>query len=133
MISKEKAAVAAEELLAIERGRLAEIQNTSAPKVPVWLWVDGLSSLEPRHRAALLREAERVVQGGMAFQAWAVAWVASIAIAWYFSSSGQPTLRPLLAFAPAIGVLGLRRWFVRRELKRLVASPSCGHALTSGV
>lgn len=123
MISKEKAIAAAEEILAMERGRLIELQNARAPRVPDWLRVHGLSSLEPRHQAALLREAEKAVQATWAFYAWGVAWVTSVAIVWYLSSAGQPTFGLLWAIAPALGVLGLRSWFIRRALSRLVSPP----------
>ncbi len=91
MINKEKAIAAAEEILAIERSRLIELQNARAPRVPASLRVHGLSSLEPRHQAALLREAEKTVQAAWALYAWAVAWVTSVAIVWYFSSAGHAT------------------------------------------
>lgn len=123
MINKEKAIAAAEEILAIERSRLIELQNVRAPRVPASLRVLGLSSLEPRHQAALLREAEKTVQRAWAFNAWALAWVTSVAIVWYFSSSGKASFGLLWAIAPALGVLGLRSWFIRRALSRLVSEP----------
>lgn len=123
MISKEKAIAAAEEILAMERGRLIELQNASAPRVPGWLRVHGLSSLEPRHQAALLREAEKAVHATWAFYAWGLAWVTSFAIVWYLASAGQPTFGLLWAIAPALGVFGLRSWFIRRALSRLVSPP----------
>jgi len=129
MIEKEKAIAAAEEILDIERSRLVELQNARAPRVPASLWVRGLSSLEPRHQAALLREAEKTVQAAWAFNAWAVAWITSVAIVWYFSSAGQATFGLLWATAPALGVLGLRRWFIRRALSRLVSAPSSREAI----
>ncbi len=122
MISKEKAIAAAEEILESERTRLVELQNARAPRVPGSLRVPGLSSLEPRHQAALLREAEKNVQLKWAFKAWAGAWVISVAIVWYFTSAGQPTFGLLWAIAPALGVLGLRSWFIRRELSQLLTS-----------
>lgn len=123
MIDKQKAIAAAEEILAIERSRLVELQNARAPLVPASLRVHGLSSLEPRYQAVLLREAENTVQAAWAFNAWAVAWLTSVAIVWYFSSTGQTTFGLLWAIAPALGVLGLRRWFIRRALTRLVSAP----------
>lgn len=123
MISKEKAIAAAEEILAIERSRLTELQNARAPRVSALLRVHGLSSFEPRHQAALLREAEKTVQAAWPFYAWAVAGVTSVAIVWRFSSAGQPAFGLLWAFAPAIGLLGLRSWFIRRALSRLVSAP----------
>ena len=126
MISKEVAAAAAEKIIALERARLAEIQDARAPRIPVPLRVEELSSLAPRHQAALVREAERVMERRLSYWAWAFAWLASIAIVWYFSRSDQRTPQLLWSFAPAIGVLGIRRWFQRRELKRLASARSTG-------
>ena len=123
MISKEKAIAAAEEILAMERSRLIELQNARAPRVPNWLRVHGLSALEPRHQAALLREAEKAVQATWALYAWGLAWITSVAIVWCLSSPGQPTFSLIWAFAPALGVFGLRSWFIRRALSLLVSAP----------
>ena len=120
MISKEKAIAAAEEILAMERSRLIELQNARAPRVPYWFRVHGLSALEARDQAALLREAQKAVQATWAFYAWGLAWITSVAVVWYLSSAGQPTFSLIWAFAPALGVLGLRSWFIRRALSRLV-------------
>ena len=124
MINKEKATAAAEEILALERSRLVEIQNARAPRVPTSLRVRGLALLEPRHQAALLREAKKTVQGRWALQAWAVAWLTSVAIAWHLSSAGQTTFGLAWVAAPALGVFGLRTWFIRQELIRLVSAQS---------
>lgn len=129
MISKEKAIAAAEEILAMERSRLAVLQNAHAPRVPGSLRVRGLSSLEPRHQAALVREAEKNVQARWAFKAGAAAWVTSVAIVWYFSSADQATLGLLWQIAPLLGVLGLRRWFIRRELSCLLSAPISREAM----
>lgn len=122
MISREKAIAAAEEMLAIERSRLIELQNANAPKVPYWARVHGLSSLDPRHQAALLRDAKKTVRATWAFYAWGVAWVTSVAIVWHLSSVGQPTVGLLWAIAPGLGVFGLRSWFIRQALGRLVSA-----------
>ena len=122
MINKDKAIAAAEEILAVERRRVNEQQNEKAALIPVSLRVHGLSSLEPRHQAALMREAEKTVHAKWALKAWAVAWVASISIVWFFSSSDQSKFGLLWVITPALGVLWLRHWFIRRELNRLVSS-----------
>lgn len=129
MISKEKAIAAAEEILATERSRLADLQNAHAPQVPASLRVPGLSYLEPRHQAALLRAAEKRVQVKWAFIAWAAAWLASVAIVWYFSSASKSTFGLLWAIAPALGILGFRSWFIRRELTRLLSAPTSHQAM----
>ena len=123
MISKEKAIAAAEEILAMERSRLIELQNARAPRIPDWFWVHGLSALELRHQAGLLREAKKAVRATWAFYAWWFAWITSVAVLWCLSSAGQPTFSLIWVFAPALGVLGLRSWFVRRALSRLVSVP----------
>jgi hypothetical protein len=128
MIDREKAMAAAEEILAFERSRLADTQNANAPKVPAGLRVSGLSALEPRHQAALIREAEKSVQGKWSFQVWGMAWVASVAIVWYSSSTGQHAFGLLWAMAPALGVHGIRNWFIRRELRRLVSGSTSREA-----
>jgi len=122
MISKEKAIAAAEEILAIERSRLIERQNARAPRVPDWFRVHGLSALERRHQAALLREPKKAVKATWALYAWGLAWITSVASVWYLSSPGLPTFSLIWAFAPALGVLGLRSCFIRRALSRLVSA-----------
>ena len=131
MIDREKAIAAAEEILEFERSRLADAQNASAPRVPLALRVNGLSELEPRHQAALIREAERAVQRKWSFQAWGVAWLASVVIVWYASSIGQQAFGLVWAMAPALGVLGIRNWFIRRELRRVISGPSSRKAMRS--
>jgi hypothetical protein len=131
MIDREKATAAAEEILTIERSRIADAQNANAPKVPLGLRITGLSALEPRHQAALIREAERAVDRKWSFQAWAIAWVASVAILWYLSSIGQQAFGLIWAMTPALGVLGIRHWFLRRELRRVVLGSTSREALRS--
>lgn len=131
MINKDEAVAAAEEIVALERERLAEIQDARAPRVPVWLRVSSLSSLEPRHQTTILREAEKTVQGKGSFRVWAVAWVATIGLVWYFLNSGQHSLGSLWALAPALGVFGIRGWFVRRELSRLISAGKSGRVTHS--
>jgi hypothetical protein len=126
MISKEVAAAAAEEIIALERARLAEIQDAKALHIPMLLRVEGLSTMAPRHQAALLREADRGFERKLSFWAWVLAWLASIAIVWYYSQAGTSSTPLLWAFMPAVGVLSIRRWFQSRELQRLLSVRTAG-------
>lgn len=126
MISRKEANAAAEQVLAFERRRLVELQNARAPRVPAFLRVRGLSSLEPRDRAALLRRAQSNVLAKGWFVFWAAAWFAGVAISWYLTQDGQSSLGPLWVGVAGVGVVVLRYGFVRRELSRLVSESTSG-------
>jgi hypothetical protein len=120
MISKDKAEAAAEEIISLERKRLADAQDARAPHIPTGLRVDGLSSLAPRHQAALLREAKRTV-GRRSLKFWAAAWAASVMLVWCLTKSDHAAWA-VCAFVPVFVGLAIRTWFIRRELKRLVST-----------
>lgn len=131
MISREKAIAAAEEIIATERRRLNEIQNAGAPRVPAFLRVPGLSFLEPRHQAALLRRAEKNVEAKWSYRLWCLALIAGISVTWYVARDSEFTFGPLWVLAPVFGVFLLRRLFVRSELRALAAAPGSREASQS--
>jgi hypothetical protein len=120
MIDKERAVGAAEEILASERHRLAEIQNARAAKVPSWARVPGFDLLEPRHQAAIYRCAERTVQRNTAFQALSVGWLLSMALTWYFAPDDGAAYATAIAMLGVIGVFALRAVFIRPVIRRLL-------------
>jgi len=122
MITKESANSLADEVIANERTRIADDQDAKATRIPLTLRVDGLLRLAPRHQAELLHIASKAVNQNLAFQLAGVVWVASVALLWYFVQPVERTLMPTWTLTPLLGVLVIRRWFVRKELKHLVSN-----------
>lgn len=123
MLTKERAAVAAEELISQQRALSRQAPDARARRVSFLYLSRDLLKLAPAERAKAVQLAQPTVQRQKSVMAVSIAWVAICLSIWFMVWPATPASLPVLAVCGGLLLLLARTLMVRREVRRFIAAP----------